>query len=199
MSAKDDSGQLYTLEGLAAAAVLLLAMTYALNSFVVTPTADVNPGADTNQKVVSDLLAVSEDKGELRSLLLNWNTTQGAVGFENSTDGVYYYEGQDPDPDGTEFGSNAHELMTEEGITYNVEATFRKPDGGTGVLTVVDNGEPGTSAVTASENVVLLEDNKVVNATGTVNVSDTEAYPIPEDPSRESDVYNQATVRITAW
>jgi len=54
-----EAAQLYTLEGIVAAAVLLLAMTFALNSFVVSPTSDVNPGTDTNQRVAEDLLSVA--------------------------------------------------------------------------------------------------------------------------------------------
>jgi len=42
----DDRAQLHTLGGLAGAVVLVLAMTYAFNAFVVTPTSGVNPGAD---------------------------------------------------------------------------------------------------------------------------------------------------------
>ena len=42
----DDRAQLHTLEGLAGAVVLVLAMTYAFNALVVTPTSGANPGAD---------------------------------------------------------------------------------------------------------------------------------------------------------
>jgi len=192
-----DTAQLYTLEGVAAAVVMLLAMTYALNAFVVTPTSDVNPGTNTNQLVAEDLLSVSEENEELKELLLNWNVSEGE--FVNSTGGVYYYEGEDPDPAGLAFGKNARSVLTDDGLSYDIEASFRKPSGGTGSLTVVDNGEPGTSAVSATQTVILLDSDEVKNATGTVKISKTDKYPIPNDPSRESDVYNQATVRITVW
>lgn len=197
--ADDETAQLYTLEGLAAAIVMLLALTYAINAFVVTPTSDLNPGTDTNQQVAEDLLAVADERNELEGLLLNWNATPGAVGFKNSTDGVYYYEGKDPDPQHLGFGKDAKGVLTEEGLSYNIEASFRRADNTTGSLTVVDNGEPGTSAVSASRTVVLLDDDNVTKAGGKVDLINTTRYPIPKDPTRESDVYNQVTVRITVW
>jgi hypothetical protein len=199
-----DSGQLYTLEGVAAAAVLLLGMTFALNSFVVSPTSDVNPGTDTNQRVAEDLLAVAAENNatgtnntKLKELLLNWNVTAG--GFENSTDGVYYYEGEDPDPAGLEFGEDLQNVLTEEGISYDIDATFGTEDG-TGEITVVDGGEPTTSALSASRTVILLDSDNVTDITspdGKVNLTDTTKYPIPDD--RATNVYNQVRVRLTVW
>lgn len=203
-----EAGQLYTLEGLAAAAVLLLAMTFALNSFVVTPTTDVNPGTDTNQRVAEDLLVVAAENNatgtnntKLKEFLLNWNATAGSVGFENSTAGVYYYEGEDPDPTGLEFGEDLRNVLTDEGVSYNIDATFGK-ENGTGEITIVDKGEPTTSALSASRTVILLDKDNVTKTTssgGTVNLINTTNYPIPEDPSRPTNVYNQVRVRITVW
>lgn len=204
-----DTGQLYTLEGLAAAAVLLLAVTYALNAFVVSPTSDVNPGTETNQRVANDLLtnaaennATGTNNTKLKEMLLNWNATAGSVGFKNSTDGLYYYEGKDPDPGGLEFGEDLRNVLTEEGISYNIDASFRKGDGSTGSIPIVDKGEPTTSALSASRTLVLFDDDNVTDVTepgGRVNLINTTTYPIPKDPTRVTDVYNQVRVRITVW
>jgi len=199
-----DDGQLYTLEGLAAAAVLLLAMIYALNAFVVSPTSDVNPGTETNQRVADDLLKnaaenTTDTNNTLKEMLLNWNATAGSVGFENSTDGVYYYEGEDPDTGGLEFGEDLQKVLTEEGISYNIDASFTKNNDSTGRIPIVDKGEPTTSALSASRTVVLLDDDEVTKGGGTVDLINTTRYPIPKDPSRSTDVYNQVQVRITVW
>jgi|GEM_PF-3731569 len=206
---RSEAGQLYTLEGLAAAAVLLLAMTYALNAFVVSPTSDVNPGTETNQRVAEDLLenavnnnATGTNNTKLKEMLLHWNATAGSVGFKNSTDGVYYYEGQDPDPAGLDFGKDLQNVLTEEGVSYNVEGIFRKGNSSTGRVQIVDRGEPTTSALSASRTVVLLDSDNVTKTTSPgnrVNLSTTDRYPIPKDPSRTTDVYNQVQVRITVW
>ena len=203
-----DSAQLYTLEGLAAAVVLLLAMTYALNAFVVTPTTDVTPGTENNRQVAEDLLATAAENNatgtnnsRLKQLLLNWNATEGGVGFNNSTQGVYYYEGEDPDPEHLEFGKNLQTVLTENGISYNLEASFSR-NGTTSTVPIVDNGEPTTSALSASRSVVLLESDEVTDANkpnGTVQISNTSRYVIPKDPRRTTNVYNQAVVRITVW
>jgi len=209
MRSRSDKAQLYTLEGLAAAAVLLLAVTYALNAFVVSPTSDVNPGTETNQRVAEDLLtnavnnnAEGSNNTKLKELLLNWDATAGSVGFKNSTDGVYYYEGKDPDPEGLEFGEDIQNIITETGISYNLYATFRKGNSSTGRLPIVDNGEPTTSALSASRTVILLDSDNITKTTAPgnkVNLSTTKRYPIPKDPSRSTDVYNQVQVRITVW
>lgn len=195
----EQNAQLYTLEGLAAAIVILFAITYAFNAVVVTPDSSLNPGAETNEKVAEDLLAVADEKedgSQLAELLLNWD--EDGMGFENSTEGVYYYEGEDPDPDHLGFGSDARSLLTEEGLSYNIDASFRKPDGEVGSLTVVDNGEPGSSAVSASRTVILLEeDGNVTDVSGEYR-ADAGSYPIPDDPERGS-IYNQVTVRMTVW
>lgn len=203
-----ESGQLYTLEGVAAAAVLLLAMTFALNSFVVAPTSDVNPGTDTNQRVAEDLLVVAAENNatgtnnsKLKQTLLNWNATAGSVGFENSTDGVYYYEGEDPDPAGLEFGEDLRNVLTERGISYDIGATFGTEDG-TGEMMIVDGGEPTTSALSTSRTVILLDDDNVTKTTapdGKVNLINTTRYPIPKNPEISTNVYNRVKVRITVW
>jgi len=199
-----DGGQLYTLEGLAAAAVLLLAMTYALNAFVVSPTSDVNPGTETNQRVADDLLTLAAENNatgtnntKLKELLLNWNATAGGVRFKNST-GVYYYEGKDPDPEGIEFGEDLRNVLTEEGISYNIDASYGN-ENGTDSITIVDKGEPTTSALSASRTVVLLDDDEVEMGGGTVDLINTTKYPIPKDSTRSTDVYNQVSIRITVW
>lgn len=204
----EESGQLYTLEGIAAAAVLLLAMTFALNSFVVTPTSDVNPGTDTNQRVAEDLLAVAAENNatgtknsKLKETLLNWNATAGSVGFENSTDGVYYYEGEDPDPTGLEFGEDLRNVLTEKGTSYDIDASFANEDG-TGQMKIVDGGEPTTSALSTSRTVVLFDDDNVTKSTSTndkVNLINTTRYPIPKDPDISTNVYNRVKIRITVW
>lgn len=184
----DDKAQLHTLEGVAASVILLLAITYAFNAFVVTPTDDINPGAEVNQKAVNDLLEASEENDDLKKALLNWNETE--VGFENSTDGTYYYEGKDPV--GVNFGNNTKNLLTERGWSYNIEAEFGKQNG-TGTLTVVNNGEPGDSAVRMSQNVVLEDDDEI--STGQ-NLTESETYPIPKS---DRAVYNRVEVRVTVW
>ncbi|MFW5984459.1 MAG: DUF7288 family protein, partial [Halobacteria archaeon] len=97
-----DRAQLHTLEGLAASVILLLAVTYALNAFVVTPTSGVNPGAEGNEQVAEDLLVATESNGDLEDALLHWNDT--AAGFVNSSNGTYYYESDDPDVGNLDFG-----------------------------------------------------------------------------------------------
>jgi hypothetical protein len=175
-------------------------MTYVFNSFVVTPTSDINPSVEKNQELASDLLEASGP--ELNELLLNWNATATAAQFKNSTQGVYYYEGEAPDPGYLTFGNNTKKLLYEEGISYNIEASFSKDNGNeTGTLTIVDNGNPGSIAATSSHPVILDNDDEVATAGGNKtleNVSTNESlvYPIPND---RNETYNRVRVRVTVW
>jgi hypothetical protein len=184
--------QLHTLEGLAGSVVLLLAITYAFSAFVVTPTSDVKPGTDTNQKVAQDLLGASSENGDLKNLTTHWNASAGR--FINSTDGVYYYENKEPDPANLSIGNASEKLFTEQGLSYNIDVTFFK-DSGTGTLTIVDNGNPGSSAVSATQTVVL-EDNDTVVKGGSIHINNTSRYPIPKQGER---IYNRAEVTVTVW
>jgi len=185
-------GQLHTLEGLAGSVVLVLAITYAFSAFVVTPTSDVKPGTGTNQKVAQDLLEASSENGDLKNLTTHWN---GSTGFINSTGGVYYYEGKEPDPANLSIGNSTENVFTERGLSYNIDISFLK-DSGTGTLTVVDNGNPGSSAVSATQTVVL-DDNDTVEIDGDVRrINNTSGYPIPKQGER---IYNRAEVTVTVW
>lgn len=187
---KTNKGQLHTLEGLAGSVILLLAITYAFSAFVVTPASDVKPGTDINQNIAQDLLESSSESGDLKDVLTHWNVTDGT--FVNSTDGVYYYEAEAPDPANLSIGNATNEALTEQGHSYNLEVSFLK-ESGTGSLTIVENGDPGPSAVSATRTVVLNDNDTLVSGE---NVSETDGYPIPKEGER---VYNRAEVRITVW
>ncbi len=190
---QSNEGQLHTLEGLAGSVVLLLAITYAFNAFIVTPASDVDPATEINKNVAEDMLEASAENGDLKQLVKHWNTSEG--GFINSTTGVHYYEDGDPDPDNLSIGSASSQAFTERGYTYNLEVSFLS-ESGRGTLTVVENGDPGPSAVTATQTVVLDDDDNVSSAAGPVRMNETTSYPIPKHGDR---VYNRAEVRLTVW
>lgn len=187
---RKNRAQLHTLEGVAASIILLLAMSYAFNAFVVTPTSDVNPGTESNQQLAEDLLVASDSNGNLKDALLHWDTDQH--GFKNTSVSTYYYEGTDPDPSGLQLGEDLRSILTEEGLSYNLEASFSKEDS-TGTLKIVDQGEPGASAVTASRTVILEDDDTLISDE---SVIETDEYPIPKDGDA---IYNRIEVRITVW
>lgn len=190
---RSDKAQLHTLEGIAASVILLLAVTYAFNAFVVTPSSGINPGTDTNEQVAEDLLVAAESNGELKEAVLNWNESTDS--FENSTSGTYYYEGDDPDAEYLAFGSYARDALTERGLSYNIELGYND-DNGTSTMTMVDKGEPDSSAVTASRTVTLNDRDEVMNGSGNVTLENTTRYPIRK---QRDAIYNRVEVRITVW
>mgnify|MGYP000108347475 CR=1 FL=1 len=193
----DDGAQLHTLEGVAASVILVLAVTYAFNAFVVTPTGGVNPGADSNQQIADDLLTATASNGDLKDAMLHWNDTNEGARFINSSDGTYYYNSEDPDDGYLDFGNYSHDAFTEQGVAYNIELAFSKDNGNeTGTLTMVEHGEPGASAVTASRTVTLDDRDNVTDASGRVTLENSTTYPIPKDGVA---IYNRVEVRITVW
>lgn len=189
---RGDSGQLHVLEGVAASVILLLAVTYAFNAFIVTPTSDVNPGAQSNQRIAEDLLTATESNGNLTDAVLHWNDT--AADFVNSSNSTYYYDNEDPDAGYLDFGNYTRDAFSERGLSYDIELGFTKDNGTeTGTLTMVEGGEPGTSAVTASRTVTLDDDNKVESGE---TLENSTTYPIPKDGEA---IYNRVEVRVTVW
>lgn len=204
MNLRDTSrAQIHTLEGLAGAVVLILAVTYAFNAFVVTPTSDVDPGTEMKEQMAEDILSVShgEEGLEVRNILLNWNASQAQ--FEGSSGGAYYYEKEPPDPGNVTFSEEIENMMSNEGLSYNLDATFTAENGTeTGSLTLVHNGDPGSSAVTASRTVYLFDDDNVTSADGRVTLEEVNnesdlVYPIPSRDDLAS--YNRVSIRKTVW
>jgi hypothetical protein len=195
---KSDGAQLHVLEGVAASVILVLAVTYAFNAFVVPPTGGVNPGVDTNQRIAEDLLTATASNGNLTEAIHHWNDTSGQ--FVNSSDGTYYYESEDPDDGHLNFGNYTNEAFSQQGLAYNIELAFSKDNGSeTGTLTMVDHGEPGPSAVTASRTVTLDDEDNVTDVTspsGNVTLENSTKYPIPKDGEA---IYNRVEVRVTVW
>ncbi len=184
----EDDAQLHTLEGLTASIILVLAVSFAFNSFVATPSPDLEPGTEADRQIASDLLAASEANGDLENAITHWNTTEH--GFENAT-GSYYYEASHPDPEALEFGRNLQTLFGERGKSYNVELAFLR-DGDTVTMTYVHQGEPGDSATRATQYVVVDEDTRLVDGEP-VNATE---YPIPRE---FQGFHNQVEVRLTVW
>lgn len=199
-----NGAQLHTLEGLAGAIVLLLAVGYAFNAFVLTAATDVDPGTEANEKLAEDLLSLQTQDDELmvKDLLLHWNASSGEARFVNSTTGTYYYEGEPADAPYLEYGDAVDSVLSSKGLSYNIEASYNR-DGGneTGSMTMVYNGEPGFSAVSATRTVVLSDDDNVTTASGETPLLEVDqdpdlVYPIPKD--REA-TYNRVRVTMTVW
>lgn len=199
-----DRGQAYTLEGFIGAIVVLMAVLFALQSVVITPTtgglADRTVQAQLQQETQDALVVAAGDEhaANLSYMVRYWD---GSGGF-NGTD--------QPGPDGKEvystdafagnftLGEILDERLTESGRNYNVELHYENGSSDEfETAYLVYQGSPPSSAQTASYTVTLY-DNQSVTGTGTDNLSDAVNPPISEHPDANR-MYNVVEVRVIVW
>lgn len=199
--ASTDRGQAYTLEGFIGAMVVLMAVLFALQSVVIMPTtgglSDRSVQAQLQQET-QDALVVATHDDNLSSVVRNWNATGE---FENAT--------QPPAPGertatySTEQFANESELgrlleqrFAEAGWTYNVEL---HPDRGD-TRTLVYQGSPPSSALSASYTVTLYDDQPVTSPSVDKELHETNSTErmIPRRDG-ETPLYNVVEVRVIVW
>jgi len=206
MTGNTDRGQAYTLEGFVSAMVVLMAVLFALQSVVITPTSgglsDRSVQAQLQQEA-QDALVVSDQDGNLSETIRNWNTDDDPEKFHKATV---------PGPDGnrtyntTEFadqsrlGGILEQRFADNGYSYNVELIYEN-DGEFNTTYLVYQGAPSPDAVTASY-VVTLYENNILTADKSKQIELTESedhdYPISHETDTEL-VYNIVEVRVIVW
>ncbi|MDS0474135.1 hypothetical protein [Natrinema sp. 1APR25-10V2] len=198
----DDRGQAYTLEGFIGAMVVLMAVLFALQSVVITPTtgglADRTAQLQIQQEV-QDSLVVSSQDGNLSEIVRNW---AGGGGFEDTS--------QPPAPDESnetysvdqfanesDLGQILKERFGENGWTYNVELYA---EGGE-ERTLVYQGSPPASALTASYTVTLYDNQTVTSDTSSDKLHETNGSErmIPREYGDDTPLYNVVEVRVIIW
>jgi len=201
-------GQAFTLEGLAAALVVVAALAMSMQAVVVTPTTrgtvdeDVRTGLRGQAEDVLSL-AASNEPTDLSYLVRNWEPNgQTFAGAENP--GIGYGMAGPP----LLLGRLLNTTFTERGYLYNVEVVYRTSDPGRdGRLTMVRQGTPDENAVVAS-HALTLYDNSTLTSRGsgdaelweydtTLADGDGGYYPIPD--VAEGPVYNHVEVRVVVW
>lgn len=214
-----ERGQAYTLEGLIGAMIVLMALLFALQSVVITPTTggavDRSVQEQQQQELEDALLVASyaddEDNLTVPQMVRYWNET-------NESGTVVAFEDRDPNVPNGQYDTGTFENVTvlgeilqdrfaeSDGRNYNVVLFYQ---GGDGVesLNLVYQGQPDTNALTASYAVTLFDGEDVTGedvvcegtSYGTLGeVHDNCDAPIPNAyPDRE--VYNVVEVRVVVW
>ena len=203
-------GQMFTLEGLASALVLLGALFLAIGSVVVTPTTggDVDQSTQTDLQQQADdilLMTAQSESQDLSSLVRYWSQSQRT--FAGATNPRIGY-GSEQLP-GT-FGELLNETFTQRSYFFNIELAYRPANLSTGTQTVrmAYRGEPSDDAVTASYTVTLYDNQTLTTDNASQNVelwqydtnatnSDDGYYPVPN--AVEGPIYNVVEVRLLVW
>lgn len=200
-----ERGQAHTLEGFIGAMVVLMAVLFAVQSVVITPTT----GGAVDRTVQSqlqgetqDALIVADSEGDLSEMVRYWNVSEDQVTFADadapeSSRGEYTTETFREE---FRLGEILEKRFGEQGQNYNVE--LHTPDETT---TLVYQGQPSSSAFTASYTLTLYGDQNLT-APGYEEYTLKEAAdgaedgpPIENDSDADVHVYNVVEVRVIVW
>jgi hypothetical protein len=211
----DRRGQVFTLEGVFAALVILAGLVFALQAVVLTPSVSGGDTTGFDDARVGSVLETAGERDALRESLLFWNATvfeRGdrafVAGFYNSSENRTFYTG-------TEFNESQGRLAAMldrsfgESVSANVVVTYRNESGApNGTFPMVLNGAPGSNAARASTTVTLYDSDRLVEnattgarTTRTVEAAEGEsdlAFYAP-DAYPESDLYNVLEVEVVVW
>ena len=162
-----DRGQAYTLEGLVAAFVVILATFLALQSVVIMPTTGgaIDRTAQSQvQQEVGDTLVVVESQNGLTEMVGNWSGERydNASAFESN------------ESLSGEFGTILQHRFSDRGYNYNLELVWQN---GSTITTerVVTQGSPSSTAVSASYTVTLFDEHDHIVEDQTVSVDHVHA------------------------
>jgi hypothetical protein len=208
-TAPTDRGQVYTLEGVVAALLVVSAMLLALQSVALSPTTTGTVDAEARQQLhaqTSDLLVAAHERELLAQTLRNWNTT-GRVFYDQESNTTRGFGYGPEDPPG-EFGGMLEQTFEQRAYSFNVYVEHLADGDGAKVeqTPLVVRGEPTANAVESSITVTLYDSNRVVNLADDGKVvtegkrldalSDSEFYADDIDPGP---MYNVFRIRVVVW
>jgi hypothetical protein len=192
----DDKAQMHTLEGVAAATIMLLVIVYAIDATSMTPLTS----STANVHVETELQALGQDilgtldysepgyNSDLKNDVLNWS---GKAFIWNGTQ--YLEKGNTSNSLSNNLTDILKATLVTQGIAYDVEIT--PLDNSTLLpftgLYMIYNGDPSANAVIVSRKIVLHNSDNP-------NPSNSSNYPINDiDPS--TNLYNILDVKLILW
>lgn len=207
-SSRGGRGQAYTLEGVTAGFLLLLATLFALQSVILTPitVGSVDEASQSRLRAeASDVLRVTADREErdLTYHALRWSQLNRTFAGGDSPAVGYGDEG----PPGR-FGELLEESFGSRGRSYNIIVRYRQENTtDPGTVRMVYQGEPSRSAVVATYTITLFDDMRLTGpdaGDATIDELDTNATNNEDGFFYASDVadgpvYNVIEVRLIVW
>jgi hypothetical protein len=207
---RDDRGQAFTLEGVVAAFLVLMALLFALQSVLLTPITVGSVDESTQSRMrtqANDILRVTANNGtgDLSFYARYWSPVDRTFAGGKNPEVGYGRAG----PQGPyDFGELLRQTFTERGRNYNVVLVYQLPDGnGTDSVRMVYQGEPSNSAVVATYTVTLYDDMTLTGpaaSSTTLAEMDTNATNNQDGYFYAPDavdgvVYNVIEVRLVVW
>jgi hypothetical protein len=185
-------GQVHTLEGVAAALVVVLAVTFTLQATAVTPltASTASQHLETqHEAVAASLLQTARADGSLSATLRHWNAS--GPGFRNAS-GDGYYVGRAPD---TAFGDALEATFGDRAVAYNVNVHYLTAAGDRRTRRVVYAGEPTSDAVAAARTVTLYDRQRVTGVAGGATLENASYFA----PDAAGSRYAVVDVEVVVW
>ena len=190
----DEKAQMHTLEGVAAATIMLLVIVYALDATTLTPVSS----STASVHMVTELQTLGQDilsaldyaepgyNSKLKNDIMTWN------GTEYTWNGIKYIETGSPQNNLTNnLTAILNASLVSQGIAHNVEINFLR-DNGTSLdhdnWKIIYNGDPSNNAVIISRKIVLQ--NSDFNPDANYQV---------EDIDFSTNLFNIVDVKLILW
>jgi hypothetical protein len=196
--------QAHTLEGVAAALLIVATVAFTIQATAVTPltASTASQHIETqHERAASGLLETERANGNLSRTLRYWNGS--AAAFTNASNEGYYV-GETP---GASFLLAVEETFGDRAVAYNVNAYYVGADGDRHVRRLAFHGQPSADAVAATRLVTLYDNQSVTERNGTrfeptaktladVNAAAGERYFTPNAPGH---AYAVVEVEVVVW
>ncbi len=198
----DEKAQMHTLEGVAAAIIMLLVIAYAIDATSMTPltSSTANVHVETELQTMGQDILSALDYSEpgynskLKNDVLTWN------GSEYTWNGTQYLQnGNSADNLTNNLTAILNATLVSQGIAHNLEVTFLvlNPDNTTSLSIpqkMIYNGNPSDNAVTVSRKIVIYRSD--INKSSPVDQINS-IYQNDIDPS--TNLYNIVEVKLILW
>jgi len=186
---RSDRAQLYTMEGIASAMLMIVVVIFVLKAAPLTP----NSASSTHMHIEKEL----EIRGQDLLTILDYTPYDGE--YSQLKEGILGWTGSQFDgqaavrPLGGPTNITAgifREVFGDIGIAYNVEVFYNTPSGSESRV-MLWNGKPSDNAVMVSRKIVLHDEEMSANP-GLSAI-------IPDMDSSSTRFYNILVVRMTLW
>lgn len=214
-----DRAQVFTLEAVIAAVLILGSVAFALQVVAVTANtpSTADEGIDAQHRgIVEGVLDGSIENESLHATLLYWNESAGAFhgtpaaksdnesgeGSGNGPQPERSYVAESPP---TDFGDLLDQAFDDRQVRYNVALTYSSSAGDTDSKRLVSQGTPSDDAVRVAATVTLYEDDRLFDSSesptnttlGELDYENGEFYAPNADP--DSSVYTVVRVEVVVW
>lgn len=203
-----DRGQTYTLEGVFGAALIILAIVFAIQAVSVSP----QSGSLGSQQIAADrrataqgLLDVAQAQGALKNATLYWNESGEEFPFAPGEEAYYAgarTEGSastapnpsavPPIPFGVILADYTESARANVNLYYMAGDQRKKQP-------LVYQGAPGSGAVSATSTVALMDGNHLMNATGGQGKTLENSTTFYASDQSGTQFYNTVTVEVVLW